>query len=78
MLNMICVTGAYLSEIIKPLISQVSRHFKNFIIVIFFVDSINVISVKFCMMVLFFELYLFIPFSVTLTLFQSHTIVEKF
>ena len=49
-------------------------------------DTINVINVKLCimvlvklcMMVLFIELYLFIPFSLTLTIIQGHSNVEHF
>ena len=36
-----------------------------------FSDVIKMIKVKLCMMVLLIELYLFIPLSVTLTLFQG-------
>ena len=46
------------------------RHGKNFNIVIL-LDTINVINVKLCMMVLI-EFYLFIPLTVTLTIFQGH------
>ena len=41
-------------------------------------DTINVINVKLCMMVLLTELYLFIPLSVTLTVFQGRSNVEQF
>ena len=41
-----------------------------------FLDTINEINVKLCMMVLFIELYLFIPFSVT-TIFQGHGNIEE-
>ena len=50
---------------------------KNFNIVIFS-DTINVINVKFCMMVLHTDLYLFILLSVTLTIFQGHIKVKQF
>ena len=33
----------------------------------------NVLNVKLCMMVLFIELYVFLLFSVTLTIFQGHS-----
>ena len=36
-------------------------------------DTINIINVKLFMMVLLIKLYLFIPLSVTLTVFQGHT-----
>ena len=53
------------------LVAQVSGLVKNFHIGIFS-DTINyVIKVKFCMIVLHVELYLFSTFSVILTLFQS-------
>ena len=41
-------------------------------------DTINVINVKHCMMVLLTELYLFIPHSVILTTFKGHSNVEQF
>ena len=47
----------------------------NFVI---FSDSINVINVKLCIMVLFIELYLFVPLLVTLTIFSDHTSVKQF
>ena len=45
---------------------------KNFNVVIF-LDTIHVINDRLWMMVLLTELYLFIPFSVTLTIFQGHS-----
>ena len=59
------------------LVSQVSRHVENFNFGIF-LDIINVISVKLCMMVLYIEFYLFITLSVTFTLFQGHSSVKLF
>ena len=41
-------------------------------------DTINVINVKLCVMVLLVELHLFIPLSVTLTILYSHSNVEQF
>ena len=41
-------------------------------------DTIKVINVKLCMMVLLIELYLFIPLSVTLTIIQGHCNVKQF
>ena len=38
----------------------------------------DTINVKFCMIVLLIELYLFIPLSVTLTIFQGHSTGEQF
>ena len=59
-------------------VSQMSELFENSNIGIFFSDTINVIDVKFCMMVLHIELYLFITLSVTLTLFKGHSSVKQF
>ena len=42
-----------------------------------FSDTVNVINVKLCMMVLLIKLYLFIPLSVTLTIFYGHSNVEQ-
>ena len=41
-------------------------------------DTINVINVKLCMMVLQIELYFFIPILVTLTTYQGHSSVKQF
>ena len=57
-------------------ISQVSWLVKNCNTLIS--DTITVISVKLCMMVLLVELYLFIPLSVTFTIFQGHSSVKQF
>ena len=38
----------------------------------------NVINVKIFMIVLVIELYLIMPLSVTLTIFQGHSNVEQF
>ena len=51
-------------------IGKVSGFVENFNIGILS-DSTNVINVKLCMMVLLIELYLFIPLSVTLTIFHN-------
>ena len=59
------------------LLGQVSRLIKNFNIGIFS-DTINLINIKLCMMVLPIELYLFIPLSVTFTIFQDHSNVKEF
>ena len=50
---------------------------KNFNFVIFS-DTINMINVKLCMMVVLIELYPFIPLSVTLIVFQGHSNVKQF
>ena len=58
------------------LVSQATGLVENFFIGIFsyIIDAINV---KLCMMVLLVELYLFIPLSVTFTIFQEHSIVKR-
>ena len=43
-----------------------------------FSDTINIMNVKLCMLVLHAEFYLFITLSVTLTLFQGHSSVKHF
>ena len=44
----------------------------------FFFDTINVISVKLCMVVLLTELYPFIPLSLTLNIFQGYSSDKQF
>ena len=70
---MVCVhSGVYSREIIPMfLVAQVSGLVENFNIR-GFLDIINMIYVKLCMMALLIELYLVIPFSVTLTILQGH------
>ena len=58
-------------------VGQVSEFVKNFNIGIY-LDTINVINVELCMMLLLVELYLLIPFSVTLILFQGDSNVKQF
>ena len=58
------------------LVGQVSGLVKNFNIGIFS-DTINVINVKLCVMVLLMELDLFIPLPETLTIFQDHRSVKQ-
>ena len=43
-----------------------------------FMETLNVINVTHSLSVLLFELYLFIPLSVTLTIFQGHSTGEQF
>ena len=43
-----------------------------------FSDTINVINVKLCMMVVLIELYPFIPLTVTLIAFQGHSSIKQF
>ena len=57
------------------LVHQVSGFIENFNIGMYS-NTINVTVVKLCVMVLLIELYLFIPFSGTLTMFQGHSTVE--
>ena len=54
----------------------VTKHVEKFNVLIFS-DTINVMNVKLCMMVLLTELNLFISPSVTLTIFQDHSGVEQ-
>ena len=71
--SMIFVTGVYL-------IGQVSGLVDNFNISIFcfvVLDTMNVINVKLCIVVLFIEHYLFMPLTLTLTLFQGHSNAEQ-
>ena len=58
-------------------IGQVSEFVKNYNMGICS-DTINVMNVKSCMMVLLTEFYLLIPLSVILTIFQGHSNVEQF
>ena len=50
---------------------------KNFNVAIFS-DTINIINVKLCMMIVLIELYPFIILSVTLIVFQGHGSVKQF
>ena len=78
MQNVICVTGVCSREMINMFfVGQVSGLVEKFKIGIRS-DTINVITIKLCIMVLLIERYLFIPFSVALTLFQGHSNVEQF
>ena len=43
-----------------------------------FSDTVNVIYAKLYMLLLLIELCLFIPLSVTLTIFQGHSNIEQF
>ena len=68
----------YSREIINMvLVGLLSGLVKNFNIGIFS-DTINVINVKFCVMVLLIELYLFIPLSVSWTICQGHGNIKQF
>ena len=41
-------------------------------------DTMNVINAKLCVVVPLIELYLFVPLSLTLTIFHGHSNVEQF
>ena len=56
-------------------VNHVSRLVENFNIGIYS-DTMNVINVELFMMVLL--VYLFIPLSVALTIFQGHSTVKQF
>ena len=43
-----------------------------------YTDTINVINVKLCMVVVFIEPYLFITLSLTLTIFHGNSNFEQF
>ena len=58
-------------------VGQVSGYVENFNIGTCS-DTINVLNVTLYVVVLLIELYLFIPLSVTLTIFQGHSSVEWF
>ena len=67
------MTGVYSREIIYMFfMGQVSGLVENFNIGIYS-TTINVVNVKLFRMVLLIELYLIIPLSVTLTIFQGHS-----
>ena len=73
----LCDTGVCSREIIYMfLVFQVSGLVQIFNVGIF-ADIINVINLKFCMLVLHIELYLFITLSVTFTWFQGHSSVKQ-
>ena len=58
--------------------SRLSACGKNFNVAIF-LDAVNVINVKLCLVVVLIELYPFIiPLSVTLFVFQGHSSVKQF
>ena len=59
------------------LVGHVSGLVRNLNIWIFS-DTINVINIKLCMIVLHIKLYLFMTLSMTLTLFQGHSNVKQF
>ena len=75
--NLIFVT-VYSKKIFNMfLVSEVSGLVKYFNTGIFS-DTVNVIDIKLCMMVLLIELYLFVLLSVTLTIFQGHSNAKQF
>ena len=73
----LCNSSVYSREIISMFfVNQVSGFVKNFNIGIYS-DTINVINIKHCLMVLLIKLYLFIPLSVTLTICKGHSSVNS-
>ena len=46
--------------------------------VVLFLDTINMMNVKLCMMLVLIELYPVIPLSMTLIVFQGHRSVKQF
>ena len=75
--NMICVTCVHSVAIINMFFAgQVSGLGKNFNIVMLS-DTMNMINVKLCMVVVLIELYPFIPLSVTLIAFQGHSCFKQ-
>ena len=55
----------------------IAWHGKNLNVAIFS-DTINVVNVKLCMMVILIEIYLFILHLVTLIVSQDHSSVKQF
>ena len=71
-----CDSGVYLRNIIHLfLVNQVSGLVENLNTGIFS-DSMNVINLELCTMVLLIELHLFTPLSLTVTIFQGHRNVK--
>ena len=71
--NIICMSLVYSRQVNNRIFSsQVCGLVENLNISIYS-DTVNVINVKLCMMALLIELYLFIPLSLTLTIFQGHS-----
>ena len=62
---------------VGPASRMIVRCSKNFNVAIFS-DAINVVNIKLFMMVMLIEVCLFIPLSVTLTMFQGHSSVRQF
>ena len=66
------------------LVGQVSGLVENFNIGIYsdtigiYSDTINLVNVKLCMMAVLIKIDLFIPLSVTMTIFQGHINVKQF
>ena len=75
--SLIYDSGVFSREMINMFsVGQVSGLVKIFIIGIYS-DTMTVVNIKLCMMVLLIKLYLFIPLSMTLTIFQGHSNVEE-
>ena len=74
----LCDSGVCSREkIYMHLVGQVSGLVENFNIGIYS-DTILVVYVKLCVMVLLVELYLFMTLSAVLTIFQGHSNVVQF
>ena len=73
----LCDDQCYLGQPDEQPASRVSICGKNFEFAIF-LDTINMLNVKLCMMVILTVFYSFIPLSVTLIVFQGHSIVKQF
>ena len=67
----------YVMICVRPSGRVILQRDKNFNVTIFS-DTINVINVKLCVIVLHMGLYLFIPLSVTLSIFQGHSNDKQF
>ena len=73
----LCDSGVYSREMINMfLVSHVSGLVE--MLTFGFSHTVSVIKVKLCMVVLLIGLYLFIPPSVTVTIFQGHRNLEQF
>ena len=79
--NVICVTDVYSREIINMFFAGQVSELSKTLVMGFYSDSINVVNYmsKFaCWYYSSNELDLFIPLSVTFTIFHTHTSVKQF
>ena len=70
-------SGVYSREITTFFLSVKSLGLLKTLTFGIYSDTVSVINVKLWMMVLLIELYLFIPLSVTFTIFQGHSNVKQ-